>query len=302
MTNRYQKLNLFLELYQNAQLPNCYLNVTYKDENVLIENNTPNDRSYLVYSHSLSPDYLKYSVNKTKFKIHKIKQANKGYAVDLSEASNLHSYMQIRMSRSFRKTVRQSVQRIENTFRISYRMYFDDISKEEYNKLFDCLGEMLTKRFAQKKIKNYNLHLWSQIKYDFYNSLKNKKACVFVIYDSGNPIDISLNYLSNNIFFSWISSYNIDYAKFGLGHVDLFKHLEWCFTNNYKILELGFGDHDYKKKWCNKIYNFEHQIVYSRHSIWGIIFGRMECFKIQIKEFLKHKGINEYLKYLNKRS
>jgi CelD/BcsL family acetyltransferase involved in cellulose biosynthesis len=297
MKKKYHRLNLFLELYKNSQLPNCYLDVIHKNEKLLIDNiQKSNPESFFCYSHNLSPNYLKYSINDNLYRLIKIKQSNKGYAIDLSKSSSLDSFMRDTMSKRFRKTVRQTIKRLESAYTITYKMYLDDISKEDYDTLLDNLEYMLKVRFEQKNIKNENLGKWPQIKQDFYTSLKNKKASIFVIYNNNTPIDISLNYLSNGIIFSWISSYDIKYFKSSLGVIDLYKHVEWCFNTNYEIIELGYGDHSYKKKWSNLIYNFEHHIVYKRHSTKSKLLAFCEFIKIKIKEFIKHSGLLKYLK------
>jgi len=296
MSTNFSKLNLFLELFQKIQLPNCYLSISYKNQNIFKNSIIDDKINSLVYSHSLSPNYFDYLVNEENYKFNKIKQANKGFAIDMSESGSLQAYIETNMSRSSRKTIRQSVRRLEDAFKISYRMFDSNILNTEYTILFDQLRVMLDKRFEQKNEEDEKLCEWSQIKHDFYKDLKNKKATIFVIYNSNTPIGISLNYLINSIMFSWISSYNIDYAKFSLGHVDLYKHVEWCFENNIKIMELGYGDHNYKYKWCNTIYNFEHHIIYKKNSIKGVFLGKLEYIKIYVKEFLKQKGIVNFYK------
>ncbi|XMO86098.1 GNAT family N-acetyltransferase [Algibacter sp. AS12] len=300
MKKNLNKLNLFLELFQKGQIPNCYLEIKNRGENILKNNIKDEKKNSLVHSHSLCPNYLEYLVNEDVYKLTKVKQANKGYAIDISEIKNIQAYMESHMSRSFRKAIRQSVRRLEDGFKISYRMLGHNILESDYISLFDQLREMLDKRFEQKNEKDEKLSQWLQIKNDFYESLKNKKANIFVIYNADIPISISLNYLSNNMIFCWISSYNTDYGRFSLGHVDLYKHVEWCFENNYGLIELGYGDHDYKSKWSNIVYNFEHHVLSKRNSFSGFILGKIEYGKVYLKEFLKHKGVVVFLKSLKK--
>ncbi|SFD06978.1 GNAT family N-acetyltransferase [Algibacter pectinivorans] len=300
MKKNLSKLNLFLELFQKGQIPNCYLDIKNRGENILKNNIKDYKKNSLVHSHSLCPNYLEYVVNEEEYKLSKVTQANIGYAIDISKINNLQDYMERHMSRSFRKTIRQSVRRLEDGFKITYRMLGHDILESEYISLLDQLRAMLDKRFEQKNEKDEKLSQWLQIKNNFYESLKNKQANIFVIYNADTPINISLNYLSNNMIFCWISCYNINYAKFSLGHVDLCKHIEWCFENSYKLLELGYGDHDYKKKWSNIIYNFEHHVLSKKKSFKAIILGKIEYCKVYIKEFLKHKGVVVFFKSLKK--
>ncbi|MEP3836533.1 MAG: GNAT family N-acetyltransferase [Algibacter sp.] len=298
MSMNFSNLNLFLELFQNAQIPNCYLGIKYKDQDI-IENTIINQtKNCLVHSHSLSPNYLDYSVNNEEYKLVKIKQANKGYAIDVGKFENVQTFLQEHMSRRTRKSIRQSIRGLETSCKVSYRMYGNDISQDEYNVLFDELRVMLDKRFEQKNEADEKLSQWPEIKLGFYTALKSKKAAMFVIYNSNIPIGISLNYLANNILFCWISSYNTDYAKFSLGYINLYKVVEWGLENNYKLIEWGYGDHDYKNKWSDIIYNFEHHILYKKKSFKGVVLGKVECSKVYIKEFLKRSGMVDFMKKL----
>ncbi|MDG1728719.1 MAG: GNAT family N-acetyltransferase [Algibacter sp.] len=301
MNNLCSNLNLFEELFQNLRLPDCYLNLSYKGKKGFTNFNAPKKTNSLVYSNILAPNYLNYSIDKNRFKFIKIKQANEGFAIDMAGLSSAKAYIDSHSSRSFRKMVRQSIRRLEHSFNISYKMYYNDISKEEYDKLLETLRNMLDKRFRQKKRTHKVLGEWEQKKELFYNSLKKKNASIFVIYDSLEPIGISLNYLSGSIVFSNIASYNTDYHKFSLGHIDIYKNIDWCVENDYELMELAWGDLQYKRRWCNDIYTFEHHILYKKNSILGLIIGNFEYCKIYIKEFLKRKNFHLYLQRLKKK-
>ncbi|TBN06474.1 GNAT family N-acetyltransferase [Hyunsoonleella flava] len=298
MKNRCNNLNLFLELYKNSQLPNCYSDLTYKNRSIFNSFKTSDDKKYLVYSHNLTPSYLNYSIDTKAYKFSKIKQTNEGFVIDLSGVSSVQEYMNFHLSQNSRRTVRRARQRLENSFDISYRTYNGYIPEKEYDKLLNALEVMLDKRMKQKKLENEKSAEWKKIKEHFYNCFNKKKSTIFVIYDSNEPIGISLYYLVNKVVFCYIFSFDIDYVRFGLGHIITFKQVEWCFENDYEVMELGYGDHDYKRKWCNKIYNFEHHILYERNSVNGVIWGKIEYCKIFIKEFLKRKGLDTYLNML----
>ena len=64
--------------------------------------------------------------------------------------------------------------------------------------------------------------------------INQKKASLFVIYDGDRPISISLNrHINNSILFSETHSYDVEYSKYGLGHVDNYMLLNWCINNNF---------------------------------------------------------------------
>jgi hypothetical protein len=165
----------------------------------------------------------------------------------------------------------------------------------------ESLKKMLVRRFSQRNDKNEKLDEWDELLSNTYSQIIKKKASLFVIYDDNIPIDISLNYHCDKIMFGAISSYAIEYSKFGMGSIEKIKLLEWCLSNGYKILEFGYGDLEYKKKWSNHIYRFKYQVIYNRNSIIAMLFAKMEMLKLSLKEYLKSKKIDVYYKRLKSR-
>jgi hypothetical protein len=104
--------------------------------------------------------------------------------------------------------------------------------------LFRSLKVMLERRFDQKKVVNGNIDKLQEYEAAVYPLLLKKKAFIFVIYDGDKPIDIAFNFLFQNTVYSYTSGFDIDYSKFNLGMIDMIKHLEWCFENGYKQMDL----------------------------------------------------------------
>ena len=44
------------------------------------------------------------------------------------------------------------------------------------------------------------------------------------------------------------------------------------------------GDLSYKREWCNHIYNFEHQIIYTKNSLLTSVKAFNEYLKVSVKE------------------
>lgn len=76
--------------------------------------------------------------------------------------------------------------------------------------------------------------------------VNKKKASLFLIYYDTKSIQTSLNYHNVQILFLSIPSYDIDYLRPGLRNIPLLKILEWCTTNRYRVLDMGFGTFDHK--------------------------------------------------------
>ena len=258
------------------------------------------DNGSSVFSFRLIPDYFKYELTSNELKTKRIKQYNWGYAINLSSYKSSSDYINQQFSSASKRGIKRFIKRLESCFDIEYRLYFGQIDKEHYRFLMDALKTMITRRFEEKGAKHLEMHIWDKINEQTYDQILRKEASLYVIYHGNLPIQISLNYHMGRILFSSISSYDTDYSKFGLGHIEIYKQLDWCCENDYILYEMGVGSTDYKKRWSNTVYNFEHHIIYRKNVIYGGLLAKLEIARVSLKEFLKSKGINEISQRLYK--
>ena len=229
-------------------------------------------------------------------KIHRIKQYQ-GFSVGIDERNDFNAYMSATFKKNSRYKLKKYKKRLELSFNITYKMFHGNMSKTEYDYIFNCFKILLEKRFKEKCVSNNNLNPseWDFYKEVAYPMLLEKKASLFVIYDNNVPIGVTLNYFSNSILFDAITVFDIDYAKFHLGSVTIMKLIEWSFENNIKTFDFSKGYFDYKKSWSTNTYNFEYHIYYDSSSYKStcIAFGLKMLFKV--KQNLREKHINDKL-------
>lgn len=188
------------------------------------------------------------------------------YYADLSNFKNFSDYFNNQFSSKSRTKVRSYIKKLEKCFDISYQMFFGYIDEEKYNLLFTKLRTLLESRFEQIGLKHLAFKYWDYYTTTVYDFILKKQASMFVIYDGNKPIDICVNFHFKNIMVNSIRSYDINYSKFRLGFVDIYKQLEWCFENDIEIFDLMYGEAAYKQKWCNKIEKSQRYILYSKKS------------------------------------
>ena len=247
-----------------------------------------------VYSIRLVPPHFNLTIkDNEEWDFHSIPQYNWGYAILLENYSNTEEYLQKQFKANFRKVVKRYVARLEGCFDIRYHTFYGEIEQNEYDFLMEKLHLMVKRRFTQKGERHLDLHKWDRLKKDGLHLINERKASLFVIYQGNEPIEISLNYHYDQILFSAISSYDTAYSKFGLGHVEIYKQLDWCFEHGFIIFEMGVGGMDYKRRWSNSVYRFEHHIVFKRNHFTQLFFGTFEILRVKCKEYLKSKGLNE---------
>tara|TARA_R110002012_G_scaffold283304_2_gene473606 strand:+ start:56130 stop:57284 length:1155 start_codon:yes stop_codon:yes gene_type:complete len=287
-------------LIKREALPDFISEVDYYGREVQLINSYPTDPK-LVYSMSLVPSYFKLQTTDESLQHQIIAQENWGYAIHLNSESTIDSYLEEQFKYKYRSIIRRFVKRLESSFNITYALYYGEISEEKYHFLMDALERMIQNRFTERNEKHKDIAQWLRYKKTSFAKINNKRASLFVIYNENEPIEISLNYHFDKILFSAMSSYDIDYSKFGLGHVEIYKQVEWCAKNKYLLFEMGVGGMDYKRRWSNVIYRFQHHIMFSKSHRATRFAGMLKTKKIQLKEYLKSKKLNEILPELRRK-
>ena len=218
-----------------------------------------------------------------------------GFLINFKGVRNLSSYLNSRFGRSSRYKLRREQKKLEKCFDISYRMYYGDITKEEYAFLFDELYKLLEIRSHEKGIKN-NVNLLQRDFYEkiVYSMILEKKASLYVIYNGKMPIDICLNFHLNNVIFQYIRTYDIAYSKFNTGYTDLMKHIEWCIANDIKLISFSKGDFYWKRRWCNTVYDYEYHIFFRTNSLGARIKAGIFWGKRKLRQFLREKKVIEW--------
>lgn len=235
----------------------------------------------------------------TSLKILKSKQYP-GFLCDLSAYKNLEDYMLHIISSKSRSKFRFYRRKLEKTYGITYKMFDETTTEEEYNQLFIKFEELLHKRFLDKKTINANLNkdVWDFYHDVTYPMMLEKKASIFVTFNQNDPIAITLLYLNNNITYDTIRVFDIDYAKYRLGTVSIMALLDWCFKHNIQILDFSKGYFEYKERWTNKSYHFDYHIVYDSSShILKIIAYFIYVF-YNLKQQLREKNVNQFYHHL----
>ncbi len=294
--------DFFFEYYEKCRIPDSFSEVFYTQEKTVYKNTNYQENKNLSHINSVMfvPAYINPRINNSLFKAKKINQFFKGYAIFLDEFNSIDEYLKYRFKKNA-KSIRKRIKRLELSFAISYHFYFGEISEEDYHFFMDTLKKMIINRFKERNDVSQNLLNWDHYHKIFFDLINDKKASLFVIKNGKEPICISVSNHFNGKMFSSVSSYDIDFAKFSLGSIEIYKKLEWCLENNHNTYEFGMGDLSYKREWSNNVYNFEHQIIYPKKSIIAKIKANTEFIKVNIKEGIYKIAYVRYKKWKAKR-
>jgi hypothetical protein len=295
------KTNFFMDLFERREIPHVYDQILYLEENQILFENTGSSDVALqkvsdLYAIALIPEYFKPVLKNHRTFVEKTGQQNNlGYAILIKNIINTDSYLKTQF-KSNSKNIKRGLTRLESCFNIRYEMFYGNMTKEQYLFIMGSLKEMLIQRFIQREDENQKLKEWNIILENTLKQILKKEASLYVIYDDDKPIDISLNYHYHKIIFSAISSYDIDYHKFGIGHVEIIKLIQWSLKEQYNVLELGYGDLEFKRRWCNHIYKFKYQVIYNQDVFLMPVIAKFHLYKLSLKEYLKTKKIDVLFK------
>lgn len=247
---------------------------------------------FLIYD---VPSYFKIeSTANNHLKSYRIRQYP-GFLIKLDDYHDFNHYFTSIFDGKSRNKLRSYKKKLESTFDIRYKMYFGYIPREEYNSIFDSFRMLLEKRFNDKGVSNNNLKNkeWNFYREVSYPMILEKRASLFVTFDSEKPIGIMLNYMSGKILFGAMTVFDIEYSKFNVGSVNIMKLIEWCMANDFKILDFSKGAFHYKKRWANLEYDFEYHILFDPKALYSKCLAYMLASYFRLKQYLRDKKVNE---------
>lgn len=299
-----QEDKFYFKFYENHFVPNYIQNLRLVHNDHLLYQNDLSKTLYYSYNIGLFPSYIDFEIaNSDNYNRKKIIAKHiDGCAVALDKFENIEHYIlnQFKKNGKFKNRITKSIARLESCFNIRYSMYFGSISRDNYDYLMENLKSMIVSRFSQINKTNFAIKKWDTIKDKCFDLINRQNASLYVIYNNNEPINISLNYHYSNILFGAVSSYDTDYSKFGLGHIMIYKILEWCFKNEYGILDMTHGNLPYKKIWCNINYSFETNVLYRKKSKLGSLLFFIVVNKVHLLNILKEMNIPFYVEKLKR--
>lgn len=228
---------------------------------------------------------------------HKITSFNRveNFYIDLVGFTSVESYLESQMGPKSRSQLRRRIHRLEVCFEIAYKFYYGKIDKQKYDELFDALEQFIERRFIQRGSLYSQKDNLSTIRKNSYQMILEKKASLFVIYSDGKIIDVCLNYHFQNVMQHFIRSYDIDYSKFWLGQIDIYKQLEICLQYNFTIFDFMWDELVYKKRWSNKTATYKHDFIYRKTLINKLeVITLIQLYKIH--DWLKTTKIYKSIK------
>ena len=295
MDNQVSKMN-FGELMESDAIGIYYSKVYNNITNKLIYSSPKTDDAFfknrLVYIHDV-PDYLKtesFAVS-TNIKQKKI-NSYQGSVINLKNYNSIDDYLVNEITSKERYEIRRRQKRLDTCIKPVYKTFYGNITKAEYDIIFNDYKQMLLRRLEQKQSYWEELDYWEERYKTSYKLIHEKKACVFAIYHNESPIAIYINSVFDKIIFNEVVAYDIDYSRFNIGILIFIKLIEWSINNGMELMDMSKGDFSYKVRFRNGTYTFQNQLIYDSRKV-------SICLKANLVT-LKQRTIYNLLPWLKK--
>ena len=248
-------------------------------------------KSFVIYD---VPKYLDSEdmLDSSSIKVLKLKQY-KGLYIDIEKYKTIDDVvLNCFGSSKSRYNFRRSVKQLNEKHEITKKMFFGGIEIEEYDQLINDFQRILEIRFDAKSTYNTVLPMWDFYKEVLFPLINEKGVALFVIYDAGKPIAMSFNFVYDDNLVVALRTFDINYSRMGLGNIEIYYLIEWCIENQIKILDFSKGESDYKNRWCNAEYFYEHHIIYYSKSLKAKATAKAMASFYNFKQYLRDKNIN----------
>lgn len=247
----------------------------------------------LTYSQVMDlPDYLQLTISGHRKALAFKKIAlDQGYLVDLKRFDGIEDLLAKHLNRNTRKNLRAKIKKLNLNHDITYKFYYGAIEREQYDFLFEECHRLMKARFDQKSIHNRYLLNWDFYHKLFYPKILSKEASMTVIYDGAKPITITLNFHKQDLVLSFIQIFDIDYSRYTMGDVAMYKNLEWSYASDFTIWDVSKGKTPNKERWCNYQYRYECHIFYDSSSVSSRFKLKLKTTLVKTKQLLRQKGV-----------
>ena len=251
--------------------------ILYSSSKTTIQNKSKKE-NYVIHD---IPNYL----NTTPAPPNKLKilSTYQGSLIKINKYNSYEEYLKNKFSVSRRYNFRTCKKRLETCFNISYKTYYGEMEKEEYDRLFKRFPKMIEERFNVLQKEHYDLAVWDRYQKNGFSLINKRKAVLFVIYDNDTPISISFNPILEKVMYGFVRAFDINYSKFYLGFTDLNLQLQWCYKNKIEIFDLLKGTFPYKEKYIDQHYSFQKHIVHH-----NALFSTTQALFYKYKTLIKY--------------
>lgn len=201
---------------------------------------------------------------------------HRSYLVDLTRAETIDALLRNCLGSRRYKNCRRLKRRLEEQVDFRLSVFTENTDPTTYRQLMEGLRSMIRRRFSKKDADHDSLGRWEAVVRHSWDRIREKQASLMVIYNGAQPISIGLNYHRQGVMAGAITGFDTAYEPYGLGKLMLLEKIRWAFANDFRIVDLGWGDLQHKENLANRMETYRTHVVYPaarpllRLMAWGI--------------------------------
>lgn len=279
--------NFFFDFFEKQIIPGVYTDLPLAYRSFLQESLTMPAGKWNLLAISNIPDYLgigKRNVAPAFGCIERIYRL--GFAMDLSPFGSASEFLRNQLGKKSYKNLRQDRQRLEKDHQTKFECFYGDIESGTYAVLIETLEDYIKTRFSGRTKHHAALKRWDHYKHNIIEQVRLKNASLFVLWDAEKPIAITVNYHMSDKLFSSINSFDSAYSSYSPGRQMFIRQIEWCYENEIRLIDMGWGSFEYKIKFSNAVYRLKTQVLYHKSNWFMKPFAVLLCAFMELKYFL----------------
>ncbi|MCE2612397.1 GNAT family N-acetyltransferase [Flavobacteriaceae bacterium D16] len=260
------RFNFFLDFFEKRRISGFYQKRTTKYDKFLdikAYNDKISKKSIVIVN--CIPPYLGIDLNDINEDLGCFESSHRlGYAMDLKGFSSAREFLRNQLGKKPFKNLRQDRQRFERYHNVTFEIYHGKIDEACCQNLIDTLKGFIEIRFQGKASRHAALKRWSEYEESVKKEINSGNASFFVNKIGKRIIAIALNYHFRDILYAAIISFDPEFHRYSPGRQMFYRQVEWCFENNYRLIDLAWGNFDYKIKFSNAVYKFRTHAIYPK--------------------------------------
>jgi len=211
-----------------------------------------------------------------------------GSLIKLSTYKSYEEYLKKTFDQKGRSHFAKCQNLLNECFTIRHQIYYGSMEKEEYQIVFNAFEQMQARRFKQKGLQSSTDPMLSEYREKTLEFVRNKQACISVIYNGDTPIAISLNYILGKILHGFTKTFDSAYSKFSLGHIELLNVIKWSFDEGFEVFDFMKGEYNYKNRFADTSYPFLVETIYQKKDTFQRIWGHSVFLGLKLFYFIYH--------------
>lgn len=189
-----------------------------------------------------------------------------GFYMDLEGVDSADSYLKQSLGSKVVKNLRRQERRLSDCGAVHLEVHRNQLSRDRYDRLMERMRTLISDRFEGLGVSHSALERWPEYCQHAYAQILKGNASLMVLSLDSTVIGMGLNYHYKTTLDSAMTTFSMDYEKYGVGQIMLLHKLRWALAQGVRLVDLRWGDLPHKRRLANRIMRYQLAIIFKRNS------------------------------------